>query len=56
MESSGNRIGLGEAVSQFLAGLSPEEAKVSQQVLYQFVRWFGRERCLADIRAPEIDN
>ncbi|MCJ7763625.1 MAG: transcription elongation factor GreA [Dehalococcoidales bacterium] len=56
MDSSSHKISLGEAVSQFLGGLPPEEAKISQQVLYQFVRWFGRERCLADIRAPEIAN
>ncbi len=49
-------MNLGEAVSRFLSGLPPEKAKVSQRVLYQFVRWFGRERCLADIRAPEVAN
>lgn len=56
MDSSSHKISLGEAVSQFLGGLTPEEAKINQQVLCQFVRWFGRERCLADIRAPEIAN
>jgi len=50
------RISLGEAASRFLGGLPSEEVAVSQQVLYQFVRWFGRERCLADLAAPEIDN
>jgi len=49
-------MSLSEAVSRFLAGLPPEKAGVSQVVLYQFVRWFGRERCLTDIRAPEIAN
>jgi len=56
MDSSSHRISLGEAVSQFIAGLPLQETKVGQRVLYQFVRWFGRERCLADIRAPEIAN
>jgi transcription elongation factor GreA len=47
---------LEEAVSQFLGGLPLDKAEISQRALYQFVRWFGRERCLADIRAPEIAN
>jgi transcription elongation factor GreA len=50
------RISLGEAASRFLGGLPSEEVVVNQQVLYQFVRWFGRERCLADLAAPEIAN
>jgi len=56
MDKSIYKISLDEAVSQFLAGLPSEEAGVSQRVLYKFVRWFGRERCLADIRAQEIAN
>lgn len=50
------RISLGEAASRFLGGLPPGEAAVNQTVLHQFVRWFGRERCLDDLAAPEIDN
>lgn len=56
MDKSSNRISMSEAVSKYLGGLPPEETGTSQQVLYQFVRWFGRERCLSDIRPPEIAN
>jgi transcription elongation factor GreA len=54
MGSDNDMIKLGEAASRFLAGLSPEESRLGQQVLHQFVRWFGRERCLDDIKPTEI--
>lgn len=54
MDSSNDTMKLGEAASRFLAGLQPEEARSGQQVLYQLVRWFGRERYLDDIKPPEI--
>jgi transcription elongation factor GreA len=51
---SGSHPSLGEAARRFLASLSPEEAKVSQQGIYRFVRWYGRERPLAELTAPEV--
>jgi transcription elongation factor GreA len=50
------KISLGEAASRFLGSIPPEKVTVSQQMLYQFVRWFGRERCLDDLSVTEIAN
>jgi len=50
----GSNLNLGEAASRFLTGLPPEKAGISQQAIYQFVRWFGRESLLARLEAPEI--
>jgi len=47
---------LSQATSQFLACLSPEERKVSQQELYRFARWYGLERPLASLTAHEVAN
>jgi len=57
MVNSGNQSpSLGEAASQFLAKLSPGERETSQPEVYKFVRWYGRERPLAGLTAPEIAN
>ena len=45
---------LGEAATRFLAGLPPEEKGRSQQEVYRFVRWYGWERTLAELTAPEV--
>ncbi len=55
MDASQN-INLGEAASRFLLGLSHGKTESSQQLLYRFVRWFGRERPIAGLAAPEIAN
>ena len=47
---------LGEAASRFLANLPSEERGVSQQEIYKFVRWYGGERPLAGLTAPEVAN
>lgn len=47
---------LGEAASRFLAKLSPGERETSQPEVYKFVRWYGGERPLASLTAPEIAN
>ena len=52
MDSS--NLNLGEAASRFLTSLPPEKMGVSQQAIYQFVRWFGRDSLLARLEAPEI--
>ena len=54
--SSPQNLNLGEAARYFLASLSPEQAKVSQQEVYKFNRWFGRERLFNSIKPSEIDN
>jgi transcription elongation factor GreA len=47
---------LGEAASQFLAALMPEERAASQPDITRFVRWFGSQRPIAGIAASEIEN
>lgn len=47
---------LGEAAGRFLASLTPEEGKTSQQEIYRFVRWYGWERSLASLAAAEVAN
>jgi len=38
------------------AGLSGEKRTASQQEIYKFNRWFGKERLFADIKPSEIDD
>jgi transcription elongation factor GreA len=47
---------LGEAASMYLAALPVEKRVVSQQEIYKFNRWFGRERLFDSIKPSEIDN
>ncbi len=47
---------LSEAVTMFLATLSPERKQEGQQELKRFVRWYGAERPLADITAREVGD
>ncbi len=53
---NGQNIGIGEAARRFLASLSSEEVSASQQEVYRFVRWYGWERPLANLTAPEVAN
>ncbi len=56
MTGSSQVSNLNEAASRFLAGLASGDAGISQQVIYQFVRWFGRQQPLDKITAGEIAN
>ncbi len=56
MPSINQNLKLGEAASRFLVSLPSGEIGVSQQVIYQFVRWFGRERPMDKLTADEIAN
>ena len=56
MDTGPQNPNLGEAARHFLASLSPEEAKVSQQEVYKFVRWYSWECPFAAITAPEVAN
>lgn len=47
-------ISLGEAASRFLTKLPAREREASQQEVLRFVRWYGRERPLSGLSAPEI--
>ena len=47
---------LGEAASSYLASLSAEKRTASQQEIYRFNRWFGRERFFDSIQPSEVDN
>lgn len=54
--SDNQNPGLGEAAGHFLASLPTEEREASQQEVYKFVRWYGRERPIAGLTAPEVAN
>jgi len=56
VNSSSQSPSLGEAANRFLASLSPEERKTSQQEVYKFVRWYGWERLFSGLTAPEVAN
>jgi transcription elongation factor GreA len=47
---------LSEAVTIFLASLSPDQKQESQQELSRFVRWFGGDRPLSQLTAMEVGN
>lgn len=49
-----SNLTLDGAASRFLSSLPRTKTESSRQVIYQFVRWFGRERPLAGLAAPEI--
>ena len=49
-------LSLGEVAKRFLTKLSPKEREISQQEVHRFVRWYGWERPLAGLTAPEIAN
>ena len=54
MNSDSRSLRLGEAATRFLSGLPVGEKGMSQQEVYRFVRWYGRERALAGLTAPEV--
>ena len=54
--TDGNNLSLGDAASNFLAELSPQKRETSQPEVNKFVRWYGRERSLEGLTAPEIAN
>ncbi len=47
---------LGEAASIFLASLKAENRGASQQEIYKFIRWFGRDKVIDSLNPSEIDN
>jgi len=47
-------LSLSEAATRFLANLSPENRGINQQEVYRFVRWYGWERPVAGLTAPEV--
>jgi len=54
VNSGSQSLSLGEAATRFLADLTPEGKGKSQQEVYRFVRWYGWERTLAKLIAPEV--
>ena len=54
--SEQQNMSLSEAVTIFLATLSPEQKQESQQELNRFVRWYGGERPINELNAREIGN
>ncbi len=49
-------VSLGEGANEFLSNLSKEKREISQQEVYNFVRWYGRERPFNGLTPPEIAN
>jgi len=45
---------LAQAATHFLASLPPQEREECQQDLNKFVRWYGMERPLSELTAPEV--
>ncbi len=56
MSSGSQNLSLGEAASRFLTSLPPGERGASQQEVYKFIRWYGWDRPLAGLAAPEVAN
>jgi transcription elongation factor GreA len=56
VESAQRSPTLGEAAGLFLATLPPQEKEVSQPEVYKFVRWYGWDLPLQELRAPEVAN
>ena len=56
MTSIDQNPSLGVAASHFLADLPLGERGASQQEIYRFIRWFGRERPFTRLTAAEVDN
>jgi len=56
VSSASQNLCLGDIAGRFLASLSPEEREMSQQEVYKFVRWYGRESPFAKLTAPEVAN
>jgi transcription elongation factor GreA len=54
MLSKKEDLSLNEAASCFLATQPSEEIGFNQQIIYQFVRWFGRERHFSSITPNEV--
>jgi len=46
--------GLGEAATQYLAKLSPQEREASQPEIYKFARWCGWEMSFARLAGPAV--
>ncbi len=56
MNGESGNVGLSEAATRYLAGLTVEARSQAQQEVNRFVRWFGGERRLADLTAYEIED
>lgn len=50
------KVTLAEAATRFSASLPPGEREKSQKELGRFVRWYGRDRAIAELTIPEVDD
>lgn len=50
------KVSLGQAALSFLASLPPKEGGESQQEVNRFVLWYGKERAIRELTAPEVAN
>ena len=56
MTKESTQLILSEASSRYLATLTNSDRQNAQQELAKFVRWYGPERLLTDIRPVDIGN
>lgn len=54
--SDNHNLSIGEAANIFLGSLAGDGLEASQQEVQRFVRWYGRERPLSELSAPEVAN
>jgi transcription elongation factor GreA len=50
----GHSLSLKEAATRFLVSLPAEERQASQNEVYKFARWYGWEKPLTELSAPDI--
>ena len=56
IEGEKQDVTLGEVATNFIAGLQVEEREIIQQEVNRFVRWYGWERAISELRIPEVAN
>lgn len=56
MTQDNQDLKLSEAVSRFLASLTPAEREANQPELLRFVRWYGWDKTLDNLTAPDMDT
>ena len=56
MNSKKQDLTLGEVALSFLASLPPEQREKSQQEITRFILWYGKERAIVNLTAPEVDD
>jgi transcription elongation factor GreA len=53
-DSGREDVSLSQAAALFLAGLAPEVRRGSQSEVYRFVRWYGADRPVGELRGHDV--